>query len=290
MEYQGMVIRPPSESNSLLLQVTLGCSHNKCTFCGTYRHKPFRIRAMEEIRRDIDECARRYRDYVQRVFLCDGDALVMKMDQLRETLDRIREKFPLCERVGSYATAADILRKSPEELAELGSLGLGILYLGLESGSDEILRRVKKGVNSEDMIEAVHRAKAAGIKTSVMVINGLGGLELWEEHARETVRVLNRTQPEYLAMLALSMEPGTELQGQIRRGEYRALSSRELLAEMQQIVAGLELNNCVFSSSHASNLVSLRGVLPWDKTRLLNEMEYYVTHIGITSHEEFDRT
>lgn len=275
MEYEGMVIRPPSEARSLLIQVTLGCSHNKCTFCSTYRQKPFRIRSMEEIKRDITESAEQYRQYVKRVFLCDGNALVMKMAHLREILGMIRDEFPLCERVGMYATAKDILRKTPEELAELRQLGLGIVYVGLESGSDEILRRVNKGMDSQTMIDGVLRARQAGIKTSVMVIAGLGGAELWEEHARESARVLNTMQPDYVGLLSLTVEPGTELEWQVRKGTFRLLRPQAVIGEMHLLLQNLELEDSFFSSVHISNYVSVRGQLPDEKERFLEEIAYY---------------
>ena len=287
MEYEGRMFRPPSEAHSLLVQVTIGCSHNKCTFCGNYKEKRFRIRPMDDIRRDLEECGRRYGNRVQRIFLCDGNALVMKMRDLREIFQLIRGYFPHCERVGVYATAQDILRKTPEELRELHELGLGILYLGLESGSDEVLRRVNKGITAQEMIDAVVRAREAGITTSVMVITGLGGPELWKEHAEETARVLNAMQPDYVGLLALMIEPETPLAEQVARGEFRLLTPKEVVSEMYVMVRGMELEHCFFSSVHASNYITLRGNLPEDKERLLREMEYYMEHEGLYRPEEY---
>lgn len=283
MEYQGMVIRPPSESGSLLLQVTLGCAHNRCTFCGTYRQKPFCIRPMADILREIDESAGLYETAVRRVFLCDGNALVMKTEQLLEILQRIKERFPLCRRVGSYATAADVLRKPAEALAALRALGLGILYLGLESGSDEILRRVNKGSDSQAMVEAVLKCRDAAIAASMMVINGLGGQALWEEHAAETARVLNKMQPDYLAVLALQLIPGTGLWEQARSGAFSPLSPRERTVELHRLIQGLALENCFFSSAHISNLLPQRGVLPGDQARLLAEIEAFIQNTDFSA-------
>lgn len=276
MIYEEPIYRPPSEAHSLLIQVTIGCSHNRCTFCANNAGKQFRVRAMEEIMADLDECAELYGNRVQRVFLCDSNALAMPMGMLREILGAAREKFPRCERVGVYATALDLLRKTPEELAELRGLGLKIVYVGLESGSDKVLRAVRKGITSEQMIAGAQAARQAGITLSVMVITGLGGPELSMEHARESARVLNAMQPDYLGLLALMVMEGTELYRQVQAGEFTLLTPREVTREMLELVGGLELENCFFSSVHASNYISLRGRLPQDKARLLSELRYYL--------------
>ena len=289
MQYEGSIYRPPSEAESLLVQVTIGCSHNRCTFCVNYKDKSFRIRPMEDIRRDLAECARLYRQHVRRVFLCDGNALVMRTEHLKEILSIIRHSFPRCERVGVYASAQDILRKSEEELRQLHELGLGILYIGLESGSDEVLRRICKGANAEQMIQAAQRAKVAGITTSVMVISGLGGQALWQEHAQQTARVLNAMQPDYLGLLALMVEPGSVLSGQVERGEFQLLTPRQIVQEMHDMVAGLSLDGCFFSSIHASNYISLRGNLPQDKERLLKEIEFYMQNEALYKREHSRR-
>ncbi|HWQ30620.1 MAG TPA: radical SAM protein [Negativicutes bacterium] len=271
MRYEGSVYRPPSEAQSLIIQAAIGCSHNRCTFCSMYKDKKFRIRPVEEIIADIEECRERYRR-INRVFLADGNALAIKTDALKKILLKIRELMPECERVGIYSSPGDILRKSAEELSELKSLGLGIAYMGLESGSDEILKSIKKGVTSAEMIEAGKKLKSSGIKLSVTLISGLGGRERWREHALESARVINEIGPDYLGLLTLLVEPGTEMAYQLAAGELELLGPREIIEETRLLVEGLELDNCVFRSNHASNYYALAGTLPWDKKKLLQEI------------------
>lgn len=271
MIYEGSVYRPPSEAQSLIIQAAIGCSHNRCTFCSMYKDKKFRIRPVEEIIADIEECRERYRR-INRVFLADGNALAIKTDALKRILLKIRELMPECERVGIYSSPGDILRKSAEELSELKSLGLGIAYMGLESGSDEILKSIKKGVTSSEIIEAGKKLKGSGIKLSVTLISGLGGKERWREHALESARVINEIGPDYLGLLTLLVEPGTEMADQLATGELELLGPREVIEETRLLVEGLELDNCVFRSNHASNYYALAGTLPWDKKKLLQEI------------------
>lgn len=272
MRYEGSVYRPPSEAQSLIIQAAIGCSHNRCTFCSMYKDKKFRIRPVEEIIADIEECRERYRR-INRVFLADGNALAIKTDDLKKILTKIHELLPECERVGIYSSPADILRKSPEELSELNSLGLGIAYMGLESGSDAILKNIKKGVTPAEIIEAGKKLKSSGIKLSVTLISGLGGKERWKEHALESARVINEISPDYLGLLTLLVEPGTEMADQLAAGEIALLGPREVIEETRLLVEGLELENCVFRSNHASNYYSLAGTLPWDKQKLLKEID-----------------
>lgn len=272
MRYEGSVYRPPSEAQSLIIQAAIGCSHNRCTFCSMYKDKKFRIRPVEEIIADIEECREHYRR-INRVFLADGNALAIKTDDLKRIFVKIRELLPECERVGIYSSPGDILRKSKEELSELNSLGLGIAYMGLESGSDEILKNIKKGVTSAEMIEAGKKLRSSGIKLSVTLISGLGGKERWKEHAMESARVINEIGPDYLGLLTLLVEPGTEMADQLAAGELELLGPREVIEETRLLVEGLELDNCVFRSNHASNYYALAGTLPRDKQKLLKEID-----------------
>lgn len=272
MRYEGSVYRPPSEAQSLIIQATIGCSHNKCTFCSMYKDKKFRIRAVEEVLADIEE-GRKYYRHVKRIFLADGNALAMGTEDLKTILKKIREIIPECERIGIYSSPKDILRKSDEELRELKELGLGIAYMGLESGSDEILKNIKKGVTSSEMIEAGRKIVNSGIKTSITLISGIGGKYGWKEHALESARVINEINPQYLGLLTLLVEPGTEMETQIEKGEFELLSPREVMKETRLLVERLELSQCVFRSNHASNYIALAGTLPQDKQRLLREME-----------------
>ncbi len=272
VRYEGMVIRPPSEADSLIIQITLGCSHNKCTFCGTYMDKKFRRRPIEEVFEDIDSVGR-YADQVTRVFLADGDAMVLSQDHIIRILDKLNESFPNLQRAGIYVNARDALKRTPDELEELHGRKLGIGYIGLESGSDEILCRVKKGATAREQIDAVRRMQDAGIKMSVIALLGLGGRELSEEHARKTAWALNEMQPRFASFLTLMLVQGTELAAQYERGEFELLEPLEFLRELRMIVEGLELKKTIFRTNHASNFLALGGTFPKDKERILAELD-----------------
>lgn len=272
MRYEGAVYRPPSEARSLIIQVTIGCSHNKCTFCNMYKDKKFRVRNIEEIVQDLKESREYYRT-VKRIFLADGNALVLKNEDLKKILLAIKELFPECERVGIYAAPNDILNKTVEELKQLNELGINIAYLGIESGSDEILRDTKKGVTSQQMIEAGKKIVSSGIELSVMIISGLGGKEKWKQHALQSAKVLNEINPQYAALLTLLINPGTEMHEKIQNGSMKLLDAKEVMIETKELITNLNLENCVFRSNHASNYVALGGVLPEDKNDLLRQLE-----------------
>lgn len=272
MRYEGSVYRPPSEARSLIIQVTIGCAHNECTFCNMYKDKKFRIRKLEEIIEDLKE-ARDYYKSVRRIFLADGDALVLKTEDLKKILTVINELFPECERVGIYAAPRDILNKSIKELKELKEAGIAIAYLGIESGSDEVLRHIKKGVTSEEMIEAGKRIISSGIKLSVMIISGLGGKEKWKEHALESARVLNEINPDYLALLTLLLHPETEMHEKVQSGDLELLTPNEIMLETKELISNLNLSNCVFRCNHASNYLALSGTFPEDKKMLLKQLD-----------------
>jgi radical SAM superfamily enzyme YgiQ (UPF0313 family) len=273
MKYHGMVIRPPSEADSFILQATYGCSHNRCTFCGTYPDKPFEVRPLEEVLDDI-AWAQSHDPDVRRVFLADGNALVLPSDRLVAILDALASGFPRLRRVGIYASARDILAKTDADLALLHERKLEIVYLGLESGSDEVLRRVHKGITAAEMVEAVHKLKRAGIRTSVIALLGLGGTELSAEHAAATGRVVSAMDPEYLSLLTLMLVPGTELHGQWESGEFALPAPAELLRELREVIVHLEgLSRCIFRTNHASNYLPLAGTLSRDKARLLSAID-----------------
>ena len=277
MRYYGMVIRPPSEAKSYILQVSYGCSHNRCTFCGTYLDKPFRPRDLDEILEDI-ALAQKQMPTTRRVFLADGDALVLSTRRLTKILDEIQAKFPQLERVGCYANAQDILRKTPEELQMLREKGLGIIYIGLESGSDEILATIEKGATSAEMIEAGKKVKKAGILFSVIAILGLGQQKNSTHHAKETGRVVSAIDPDFFSMLTLMLVPGTKLHAQWETGEFHLLSAEEMLAELRQVIEHLHLSNCIFRTNHASNYLPLKGTLPQDKKHLLTMLDAALAH------------
>lgn len=272
MNYEGAVYRPPSEARSLIIQVTIGCSHNKCTFCDMYKNKKFRIRKISEIVQDLMEAKNIYGN-VERIFLADGNALILKMEDLRIIFKKIKEIFPECKNIGIYSAPKDILLKSVDDLKELKSLGLSIAYLGVESGSSRVLEKTKKGVSSEEMIKAGKKMVESGIKLSVMIISGLGGKEHWEEHAKESARVVNEINPDYLALLTLLINPNTELNKDIEDGKFNLLSPREVILETKKLISNLELTNCIFRSNHASNYLILAGTLPSDKNKLIKKLD-----------------
>lgn len=288
MIYDEPLYRPPSEANSLIIQVTIGCSHNECTFCSMYKSKKFKIRSKHDIFNDLAEMSKYYKR-VNRIFLADGNALVLKTSELKDILLKIKELFPYCERVGIYSAPKDILKKTVDELKELKECGLGIAYLGVESGSDRILNSIKKGVTSDEMIEAGMRISDSGIKLSVTLISGLGGKHYWKEHAKESARVINKINPDYLGLLTLLVEPGTEMYNLINAGSFDLLSPEEVALETREFIKNLTLRNCVFRSNHASNYFSLAGTLPYDKERLLRQLDSILNNSNAFKHEYYRR-
>ena len=273
MRYYGNVVRPPSEAWSYILQITYGCSHNKCTFCSTYLDKPFQVRPAKEVLEDV-VMARSYVPHTRRVFLADGNALVLSTRRLVPILDALGKAFLNLERVGIYANAQDILRKSEEELTTLYRKKLGIIYIGLESGHDRILRRVRKGAMTSEMIEAVRKAQAIGFKMSVIGILGLGERELSREHAIATGQVVSAMDPAYFSLLTLLVMPGTKLHRQWRASKFVLMEPLEMLKEMRVMIQHLEgLTHCIFRTNHASNYLPLAGTLPRDKERLLATLD-----------------
>lgn len=268
MHYEGFIIRPPSEADSLLLQVTLGCSHNRCTFCGTYKDKPFAIKDDAVIEADIDYAAQKLQ-FLKRVFLIDGDALIIPHKRLTRILSQIRAKMPWVQRVGTYAGAKAIRSKSDSELAELRELGLGIVYLGLESGDAQVLQEIGKGQSPEAMIEAGQRVRNAGMKLSAMVILGLAGRKRSLEHARATGRALSAIDPNYAGVLTLMIHPGTVLEREVRAGRFELLSPGEMLKELREMLAHTNMTRGIFIANHASNYLPLRVKMPADKDRAL---------------------
>ncbi len=266
------VIRPPSEAYSLLLQITLGCSHNRCSFCGTYRTKKFAVRPLDEILAEIDYAATAY-PHTRRIFLCDGNALCVPFEHMTAVLDRINLRFPDLQRVGIYANARDLLRRTPEQLRMLRERKLAIAYLGLESGNDEILRRVDKGNTAAQAVEAVRRAHEAGIKMSVMTLLGLGGKALTREHAEDSARVLSVMNPRYISFLTVVVLPGTPLERDERDGKFEQLDPMEIMRETRALLEKIDVTNSILRSNHVSNLVTLAGNLPRDRERLLAEID-----------------
>ncbi len=268
MHYEGMMIRPPSEADSILLQVTLGCSHNKCTFCSTFRDKRFNIKNDDIIFEDI-EFARQYCRRQNRVFLCDGDVMIIPQKRLVNILKQIKDRLPWVERVGLYANTKGIGMKTDDQLKELHDLGVKIAYMGLETGDDQILREIRKGADSKKMITMGQRIKKAGIMLSITVIIGIGQKERSAVHAMETGRVLSAIDPDYVGALSLMLVPGTELCDQYEKGEFILIEPEEMLEELGLMLASTHLTNGYFHANHASNYLPIRAKLPEEKEKTL---------------------
>ena len=289
MHYEGDIYRPPSEANSLIIQVTVGCTHNGCTFCSMYKADSFKIKPFKTVLEDLHE-ARRFYKHVERIFFADGDALGLETDKLLHLLNTVRELFPECSRVGIYGRASQILRKTDEELRKLRDAGLGIIYLGAESGSEEVLRRINKGETAAQMINAVKKAEALGLKTSVTFISGLGSTELMREHAVETGKMISEMGASYVGFLTLLVEPAAPLYADIESGKFVQLSPFEVLRELEIV---LENTDCaaetVFRSNHASNWLVLKGTLPHDKQRMLSQIRAALEGAGALRPERYRR-
>lgn len=273
MQYEGDVYRPPSEARSLIIQVTIGCSHNICTFCHMYTGKKFRIRTREEILRDLEECSREYGKYVRRVFFADGDALIVRTSLLMELLAYVRTHFPYAERVTAYGTASDVLRKSEEELRALRSAGLQMVYLGAESGDDQILVEIRKGQTAEELIEAGRKLRRCGIQTSVTLISGLGGPDRIEQHAVASARLINAMNPEYAAILSLQLRQDSPMGQEVLRGERQLLTPDQTVEETEIFLRNIDSPGTIFRSNHASNYVALGGVFNDDIPDMLRQLE-----------------
>jgi len=273
MKYEGIIIRPPSEAESLILQITVGCSHNRCTFCPTYKAKRFRIKTVEEIKEDIDEAAQ-CGWAIERVFLADGDALIVPQPRLMEIMAYLKEKLPRLRRVGIYANAKGILKKTADELRELKEAGLGIIYLGVESGDQVVLERVKKGTTYEKLLQAGRMVKEAGIKLSVTVLLGIGGRERSKEHAVATGRILTEMDPNYVGALSVMIVPGTPLYEEQAQGRFVLPAPFEMIEELRTMLAQTDMHG-LFFSNHASNYLPLKVRMPKDKgeaLRLIDEV------------------
>ena len=269
VKYEGDIYRPPSEARSLILQATIGCSHNRCTFCKMYKRKKYRVRDFRELETEI-VLVSQMMPKTKRIFLADGNALSIPFEQLAEILRALQNAFPHLERVSLYGNPQDLLEKSVEQLEELKSLKLGIIYLGIESGSAAVLENINKGVTPQQVVEGASRAKEAGVPLSITIINGLAGAEGSAEHAKETAALLNKIDPEYVGLLSLMTEPGTTMHRRFKEGLLTPLSPWELLKEIRMMVEGLSLTNCVFRANHASNYLPLGGNLPADRDRIVS--------------------
>ena len=271
MRYKGKVYRPPSEAYSLIVQVTYGCSHNRCAFCDMYDDKRFAMRPMDEIREDFEMARQLYRR-VERVFLADGDALMRKTDDLVRILGLIYGLFPECQRVSCYASPASLQVKSEDDLRLLRERGLQMVYMGLESGCDAVLTRMSKGHDAAAIVEAGQKARRCGMTLSVTAISGLGGTALWREHAVDTAEAVSRMRPDYLGLLTLMVEPGTPLADWVREGSFTLLSPVEVLKETELFLQHVDSEGTVFRMNHASNYLTLKGTLNRDRQALLDKV------------------
>ncbi len=269
MHYEGNIIRPPSEANSILLQITVGCSRNKCTFCGAYKGERFRIKTDAIIMADIAFAATHCRRQ-RRIFLCDGDGLIVPQKRLLNILQEIERQLPWVTRVGAYANSKSLKMKTLDELKALKAHGLGILYMGLETGDDVTLKKINKGAVSEEMIQMGKKAKAAGIKLSITVILGIAGKSRSNIHARETGRVLTAIDPEYVGALTLMLIPGTPLYQDYRDGEFILLEPDDMLKELKNMIEATELSKGLFHANHASNYLPIKARLPKEKEKTLH--------------------
>lgn len=271
MDYVGRIFRPPSEARSLLLQVTIGCSHNRCVYCDMYRDKQFRPKPWAQVEADLREAAalarRGHRS--ERVFLCDGDALILSTAKLLQILAGIREHLPHVTRVGTYGDTRSVGRKTVEELTQLREAGLHIVYHGMESGDEEVLERIDKGGTRPELLTTASKLRAAGITHSVIVLLGIGGVALSEQHARNTAATLSVMDPPYVGALTTTIVPGTPLADMAARGEFELPSKFRMLEELRVLLGAGQFSNCRFSSNHASNYLPLRGTLPRDRAGML---------------------
>lgn len=269
MRYEGDIYRPPGEWRSYLLQVTIGCSHNTCTFCKMYKDKRYRVRPLEEIFEDI-QMAKLYYSDLDRIFLCDGDAIAMDTDDLLKILKKLYATFPSLQKVTSYAGPVSTLEKTPEELRALREAGLQRVYLGVETGWDDLLEAVKKGATAQEMLEAGIRLREAGMDLWVMIILGLGGPgEASRRHILETAKMINEMKPRHLSALTLTVDPGTKLYRDVQSGKFQVITPEESLQEVKLLLENLNVSPLHFTSDHASNYLPLKGSLPADRERFI---------------------
>jgi len=275
MDYVGHVIRPPSEAYSMIIQVTVGCSHNMCTFCGTYKDldEKFRVKDWETVRRDIDE-ASGYRYGFKRAFLADGDVLILPTDDILKIMNYIKKKNPKIENINMYGNAKAIMRKTPEELKSLKDAGLGVIYQGIESGNVDVLRRIKKGAFPDRMKAAASRVIESGIKLSQTVLLGIGGTELSHEHARDTGKLLGEMSPDFASALTVMILPNTELYREYKEGRFVLPDKFGLLEELRIIVKNMQVKRkCYFTSNHASNYLPIKAHLPEEQKSFINMLD-----------------
>ncbi|MCM8855030.1 MAG: radical SAM protein [Candidatus Thiodiazotropha sp.] len=284
LNYIQPVFRPPSEAQSLILQVSIGCSWNKCTFCEMYTEpqKRFKPKPIDEIRNELQQFVSMDIP-LRRVFLADGDAMTLSYRRLHEIMQAVNEYLPDIQRVSAYCLPRNIKNKSVDELQRLRDMGLEMVYVGCETGDDLVLERVNKGETWQTSLDALLKLQQAGIRRSVMILNGLGGARYSEQHALNSASLMNESQPEYLATLVVSFPKGQQRLQQGYAGEFQMLNLRQLLEEMEVMLSSLNLEKTIFRSDHASNYLILKGVLNKDKERLLNQVRTALANPESTS-------
>jgi len=271
MDYVGNIFRPPSEAEDLIVQVTIGCSHNKCSFCAMYRDKQFMPKKWEIVKADLDEgLAERH---FQKVFLCDGDVMILSTERLLKILNYIKEKGPHIRKVSLYGDARGILHKSDEELKQLKEAGLSMVYHGMESGDADVIKLINKGASVEDQVLAAKKLKKAGIKYSCIILLGAGGVAMSEQHAKNTAKALTEADPDYVGLLMLTLVPGTPMFDMAQRGEFELPDKWGLLQELRTITAESDFTNCCYSATHASNYLPIAGYFPGDKAKVVQTLD-----------------
>jgi radical SAM superfamily enzyme YgiQ (UPF0313 family) len=282
LDYNEPVFRPPSEAYSLILQLTLGCSWNRCAFCEMYSSKKFKVRKEEDVIKEIKEVASESIN-IKKIFLADGNAMVLSTSKLLNIINEINNSFPRITRISAYALPKDINSKTDAELKQLADAGLKLLYVGIESGDDELLKLINKGETFNSTIDGLQKARKAGIKLSVMILNGLGGKNYSVQHAINSAKAVNQIQPEFLSTLVLSFPYGEDHFKKRFKGDFKALSTIELIEEMKIFIENLELENSVFRSDHASNYLVLKGILNRDKQKFLDDINKVLKSPGNAS-------
>lgn len=274
MRYEGTVYRPPSEAHSLLIQATIGCPHNKCTFCTMYKDTRFRLRPVHEIKEDLDMARDYYGEGIHSLFFPDGNTIIMKTDQLEEIFLYARQLFPKLQRITVYGSARFVNKKSLEDLQRLKAAGLTRVHTGMESGDDVTLEKIKKGVTSAEIIEAGLKLKQAGIQTSEYYLVGIGGLERTREHALESARVLSAISPDFIRLRTFVPVPNTPLYKDYHQGRFQLLSPHQALHEVRLLVENLECDNSILLSDHVSNYWDVQGIIPRDRQEMLAQIDY----------------
>lgn len=277
LKYDEPLFRPPSEANSLILQITYGCTWNKCSFCEMYTTKIFKVKSEEDVLKEIQAVSKLVPE-VRKVFFADGNPMVIAPTRLMTTLQAISKHFPKAKRVSTYSLPKNILSKSPDELIMLREAGLKLLYIGIESGDDDVLNYMHKGETHASTVEGLLKAKEAGIKLSCIILNGVGGLKYSEQHAINSAKILNKIQPEYASSLVLSFPFGVNRYKEKFDGEYIPMNTINLLKEMELFISHTELNGTIYRSNHASNYLSLEGILSRDKQLFLDKLNFAITN------------